>query len=113
MIEPQSRGHHENLQPGRAKDPDRDGCVQCIDRDRRALLQRKSFAKALDLLCCFTMERPEWGVTDLANYLGLHKSAVHRRSATFLRLRFVEQPRRGATPSGSVPRNWATCSSRN
>jgi DNA-binding IclR family transcriptional regulator len=51
----------------------------------------KSVAKALDLLCCFTTERPEWGVTELADYLGLYKSAVHRLLATFLRLRFVER----------------------
>jgi DNA-binding IclR family transcriptional regulator len=51
----------------------------------------KSVAKALDLLCCFTTERPEWGVTELADYLGLYKSAVHRLLATFLRLHFVER----------------------
>ena len=51
----------------------------------------KSVAKALDLLCCFTTERPEWGVTELADYLGLYKSAVHRLLITFVRLRFIEQ----------------------
>lgn len=38
----------------------------------------KSVSKALDVLSCFSVEHPEWGVTELAEYLGLFKSAAHR-----------------------------------
>jgi IclR family transcriptional regulator, KDG regulon repressor len=51
----------------------------------------KSLTKALDLLCCFTTETPEWGVTELAQYLGLYKSTAHRLLSTFEKLRFVER----------------------
>lgn len=51
----------------------------------------KSLIKALDLLCCFTTEDPEWGVTELAQYLGLYKSTAHRLLSTFEKMRFVER----------------------
>jgi DNA-binding IclR family transcriptional regulator len=51
----------------------------------------KSLIKALDLLCCFTTEHPEWGVTELAQYLGLYKSTAHRLLSTFEKMRFVER----------------------
>ena len=51
----------------------------------------KSLTKALDLLCCFTTENPEWGVTELAQYLGMYKSTAHRLLTTFEKLRFVER----------------------
>lgn len=50
-----------------------------------------SVMKALELLCCFTTERPEWGVTELAVYLGMSKSAVHRILATCEQFKFVER----------------------
>jgi DNA-binding IclR family transcriptional regulator len=49
----------------------------------------QSVSKALELLCCFSADRPEWGVTEIAEYLGLCKSAVHRILATFERYNFV------------------------
>lgn len=49
----------------------------------------QSVSKALDLLCCFSADRPEWGVTEIAEYLGLCKSAVHRILATCEQYHFV------------------------
>ncbi|HUS08666.1 MAG TPA: IclR family transcriptional regulator [Bryobacteraceae bacterium] len=42
----------------------------------------QSVSKPFELLCCFSPDDPEWGVTELAEYLGLCKSAVHRILAT-------------------------------
>lgn len=47
--------------------------------------------KALELLCSFTPDHPEWGVTELAAYLGLPKSAAHRILTTCEQYRFVER----------------------
>lgn len=49
----------------------------------------QSVSKALDLLCCFSADRPEWGVTEVADYLGLCKSAAHRILATCEQYHFV------------------------
>jgi len=49
----------------------------------------QSVSKALDLLCCFSADRPEWGVTEISEYLGLCKSAVHRILATCEQYHFV------------------------
>jgi len=38
----------------------------------------EAVSNALDLLCCFSSDHPEWGVTEMARYLGLSKAAVHR-----------------------------------
>jgi DNA-binding IclR family transcriptional regulator len=38
----------------------------------------KSVSKALEVLSCFSVDRPEWGVTEVAEHLGLFKSAAHR-----------------------------------
>jgi Transcriptional regulator len=42
----------------------------------------KSLSKALNLLECFSVERPELGITDLCNMLGLYKSNVHNIVST-------------------------------
>src|SRR5215831_14796580 len=49
----------------------------------------QSVSKALELLCCFSSDRPEWGVTEIADYLGMYKSAVHRILATCEQYHFV------------------------
>jgi DNA-binding IclR family transcriptional regulator len=51
----------------------------------------KTVAKALELLCCFDCDHTEWGVTELAKYMGLHKSTVHRLLTTFENAAFVER----------------------
>lgn len=49
----------------------------------------QSVSKALELLCCFAPDHPEWGITEMADYLGLCKSAVHRILATCEEYHFV------------------------
>jgi IclR family KDG regulon transcriptional repressor len=49
----------------------------------------QSVSKALELLCCFSPDHPEWGVTEVADYLGLCKSAAHRILATCEEYHFV------------------------
>ena len=49
----------------------------------------QSVSKALELLCCFAPDHPEWGITEMAEYLGLCKSAVHRILATCEEYHFV------------------------
>ena len=49
----------------------------------------QSVSKALELLCCFSSDHPEWGVTEIADYLGMYKSAVHRILATCEQYHFV------------------------
>ncbi|MEO7648830.1 MAG: IclR family transcriptional regulator [Bryobacteraceae bacterium] len=51
----------------------------------------RSISKALDLLCCFSPGHPEWGVTEIAEYLGLCKSAAHRILTTCERYGFVDR----------------------
>ncbi|NWG12646.1 MAG: IclR family transcriptional regulator [Acidobacteria bacterium] len=50
-----------------------------------------SLARALDVLCCFSDEHPEWGVTELAEYLGENKSTVHRTLFSLEAKGMVEQ----------------------
>ncbi len=59
--------------------------------DDRADSTLSSLLKALELLCSFSTERPEWGVTELAAYLGLSKSTAHRILTTCEQFRFVER----------------------
>lgn len=49
----------------------------------------QSVSKALDLLCCFSPDHPEWGVTEIAVHLGLCKSAAHRILVTCEEYHFV------------------------
>jgi DNA-binding IclR family transcriptional regulator len=49
----------------------------------------QSVSKALELLCCFSADHPEWGVTEIAEYLGLCKSAAHRILTTLEQYHFV------------------------
>lgn len=47
--------------------------------------------KALDILSCFTISEPEFGVTELAKRLGLYKSSVFRILKTLEQRGFVVQ----------------------
>ncbi|WP_303882720.1 MULTISPECIES: IclR family transcriptional regulator [Acetomicrobium] len=51
----------------------------------------QSLRRALRLLSCFTFEKPEWGVTELAVALKEHKSVVHRILTTLLNNEFLRQ----------------------
>lgn len=58
-----------------------------------ATIKLKSLAKATDVLNCF-IERPEWGVTELGEKLGLNKSNVHNILTTYKALGYLEQDRK-------------------
>ncbi|MCS7462132.1 IclR family transcriptional regulator [Paenibacillus doosanensis] len=47
--------------------------------------------RILRMLECFTAEKPEWGVTELGEHLGLYKSVVHRMLVTLEHRGFVIQ----------------------
>jgi IclR family pca regulon transcriptional regulator len=57
----------------------------------RETITVKSVTKSLELLNCFTDDHPEWGVTELGEYLGLCKSAVHRFLSSFEKSGFLER----------------------
>jgi DNA-binding IclR family transcriptional regulator len=50
-----------------------------------------SLQHAMDLLHCFTTDRAEWGVSELADGLGMRKSAVHRTLMTLMEHGYIKQ----------------------
>lgn len=55
----------------------------------------ESVAKALTILTLFKINKPEWGITELARELGMQKSTVYRLLATMQELGFVRKTREG------------------
>lgn len=51
----------------------------------------KSLYKALRIMDCFTADRPELGITDISEQLGLYKSNVHNIVDTFVKAGYLEQ----------------------
>lgn len=51
----------------------------------------KSLLKTLNILECFTPERPELGITEISEQLGLYKSNVHNILSTLMQCGYVEQ----------------------
>lgn len=51
----------------------------------------KSLAKAVRLLECFTSQKPELGITEIAQMLDLQKSTVHNIASTFEALGYLSQ----------------------
>lgn len=51
----------------------------------------KSLVKAMRLLECFSSQKSELGVTEIANILGLHKSTVHNIASTLKELGYLSQ----------------------
>ena len=51
----------------------------------------KSLAKALNVLECFTVEKPELGISEISRMLGLQKSTVHNILSTFAKCGYVTQ----------------------
>jgi IclR family transcriptional regulator, KDG regulon repressor len=51
----------------------------------------RAVERALDVLLCFSRETPQWTMTEIAEKLGMNKSAVHRHLATLERKRFVQR----------------------
>ena len=53
--------------------------------------ESKALKHAMNVLECFTAERPELGVTELARLTGLQKSSVHTILNTFANMGYIEQ----------------------
>lgn len=51
----------------------------------------KSLAKAVRLLECFSIQKPELGITEIAQMLDLQKSTVHNIASTFETLGYLSQ----------------------
>lgn len=51
----------------------------------------KSLAKALRVLECFSVQQPEFGITELADRLGVTKSNVHNIVSTFQQLGYIQK----------------------
>jgi len=49
----------------------------------------RAVERALDILLCFTMERPTLSLTEIAVHVGMHKSTIHRLLATLESKRFI------------------------
>jgi DNA-binding IclR family transcriptional regulator len=56
--------------------------------DRKGI---KSLTRALEVLSCFTTQQPEWGISEVADYLGMFKSAAHRYLQAFEDAGYVER----------------------
>jgi DNA-binding IclR family transcriptional regulator len=51
----------------------------------------RAVERALDVLLCFSRQTPRLSMTQVAERLGMNKSAVHRHLATLERMRFVQR----------------------
>jgi DNA-binding IclR family transcriptional regulator len=51
----------------------------------------RAVERALDILLCFTMERPTLSLTEIAEQVGMHKSTIHRLLATLESKRFINR----------------------
>jgi DNA-binding IclR family transcriptional regulator len=51
----------------------------------------RAVERALDVLLCFSRQTPQLSMTQVAERLGMNKSAVHRHLATLERMRFVQR----------------------
>jgi len=49
----------------------------------------RSVERALDILLCFSLEKPSFSLTQIAEQVGMHKSTIHRLLTTLEAKRFV------------------------
>lgn len=69
---------------------------QLGEDDRRGRYRIQAIERAVAILNAFSVERPEFGVTELADELGLHKSTIHRFLVNLEHAGLVERsPRSG------------------
>lgn len=61
----------------------------------RSEVKVKSLGKALNILSCFTAQQPVWGISELAERMGLAKSNVHNIVSTFHDMGYLTQTRDG------------------
>ncbi len=65
-----------------------------ISNDKKALeldVKVKSLVKAIQVLECFTTEKPNLGISEIANMLGYNKATVYNIAATFTSMGYLEQ----------------------
>lgn len=68
--------------------------MSVVSRSQAPANQADLVSRALDVLLCFSAERREWGVTELASVLGMTKSRVHRILKTLEHKGFLHQDAR-------------------
>ncbi len=51
----------------------------------------RAITRALEVLCCFSSAKPEWGISEMAEDLGYSRSVIHRILSTLEFERFVER----------------------
>lgn len=51
----------------------------------------RAITRALEVLCCFSSAKPEWGISEMALDLGYSRSVIHRILTTLEMERFVER----------------------
>jgi IclR family transcriptional regulator, pca regulon regulatory protein len=54
----------------------------------------QSVERGLAILSCFTPQRPEWGIADLADELGMSRSTTHRYALTLTELGYLARAKR-------------------
>jgi DNA-binding IclR family transcriptional regulator len=65
----------------------------------------RAVERALDILQCFSQNKPTLSLTQIADQVGMHKSTIHRLLATLESKRFITRDKKpGYT-------NWASVSS--
>lgn len=57
----------------------------------------RAVERALDILLCFSMERPTLSLTEIAEQVGMHKSTIHRLLATQESKRFITRNQTNGT----------------
>jgi DNA-binding IclR family transcriptional regulator len=55
----------------------------------------RSIERAIQILDCFDNRNPTWGLTELAEEVGLHKATAHRIMTTLLNYNYLEKTRDG------------------
>lgn len=66
-------------------------CMKLRDGCAMEEFKVKSLAKAVKLLECFSMERPELGIKELSEMLDIQKSTAHNIADTFKKLGYLSQ----------------------
>ncbi len=51
----------------------------------------KSLAKAMEVLACFTKDKPVWGITEMAEHFGVTKSNIHNIVSTFCAMGYLKR----------------------
>lgn len=63
-------------------------------------VKAKSLSKALNILECFSVEKPELGITEISKMLGMNKSHVHKIISTFEQRGYIRKLSNGKYAPG-------------